>query len=699
MQKCAAFRGRYSRIQRRRTVNRDAIGKNWLFRSGLGAVLTVFCGLLLWRSPIGEAWVNTSYDYLFRFGTRTVTNKVVLILMDNEAYDHFHQTRGQPWSRVLHAQLLRKLAEDDSALVVLDTFLRQPRDSVEDESLAAALRQLRCVVLMAEQARVSHPTLAGARATLPTEPFLGAARGNWGVAWLDPDFDSIVRKHWPFPFPGPYPSLPAAAARLAGARTDNAPREQWLRYYGREGAWTEMSYRFALTQPPDAFRDKVVFVGTRPKTTVLDGEQDEFLTPYTHWTGESVGGVEILITAFLNWMNGDWLRRLSGWLEGLILLAAGTALGGGLCRLTRWQAAGGAAAVVLTVTLGAVSVSYFTNYWIPWLVIAGGQVPVALGWALVRPARRSEEVLADETPTVPMPLEAPAPLKAASTEELPECADYELVNPPFGRGSYGKVWLARNAIGEWQALKAIYRASFGDAGPYDREFNGIRRYKPLSDKHPALLRVDFVSKKRPDYFYYVMELGDALEPGWEGDPAKYRPHDLTSERNRVPGRRLPLRECVRIGLALSSALDFLHRNQLTHRDIKPQNIIFVKGQPKLADVGLISEIRPGGEEGTYVGTPGYLPPAPERPGTPQADVYALGVVLYVLSTGQNPAGFPEISMTLAEGADAAGFLLLNAVILKACQPDCQERYASAVQMHEALAEVQTALDQQGQASP
>jgi serine/threonine protein kinase len=205
-----------------------------------------------------------------------------------------------------------------------------------------------------------------------------------------------------------------------------------------------------------------------------------------------------------------------------------------------------------------------------------------------------------------------------------------------------------------------------------------------------LLRVEFVSEKQSGYFYYIMELGDPLKAGWEQEPSTYKPRDLASERARTHGRRLPVKECVRIGLALSDALDFIHRQGLTHRDIKPQNIIFVNGQPKLADLGLITEIRPLDQERTLVGTPGYLPPPPERPGTPQADIYALGMVLYVLSTGRGAAYFPEIATTLVEREDPMDFLPLNSVILKACHPDPAQRYNSAAEMHRALQATQNA---------
>jgi CHASE2 domain-containing sensor protein len=658
-------------------VKVKAVRQREFLESASGAVLAILCGLMLWKTPPGEPWVNASYDYLFRFGAHALTNKVTLILMDNEAFAQFHQQRGQPWDRALHARLLDKLADDGAELVVFDSFFREPRDPVKDDALANAMRRQRHLALMAEQAQVTHPTLAGVQPTLPSEPFLNAAGTNWGVAWLDPDsaYDSIVRRHWPFPSPGPYPSLPETAARLAGAQLGDAPQERWLRYYGQDGAWTKLSYQFALAQPANYFHNQIVFIGTQPQTSVPDGEADKFRTPYTRWTGESSGGVEILLTSFLNLVNNDWLRRPDWRAEMLALAISGILFGGGLCRMRLLTASISATLSAMIITLAGISWSYFTNYWFPWLVIAAGQVPCALAWAVGVKIYRAQKTI------------ALSKTASEAIENLPDVPGYELFHPPFGEGAYGKVWLARNALGQWRALKVVYLANFGqNVDPYEREFKGISKYKPVSDKHSGLLRVDFVSEKLDGYFYYVMELGDPLEPGWEREPSTYRPRDLVSERVRIHGRRLPVQECVRIGLALADALDFLHRHGLTHRDIKPQNIIFVNGQPKLADMGLIAEIRPPDQQRTSIGTPGYMPPPPELPGTPQADIYALGMVLYVLSTGRKAAFFPEIATSLVDGGEPADFLPLNTIILKACHPDCAERYKSASEMRRALLE-------------
>src|SRR5207244_120495 len=150
--------------------------------------------------------------------------------------------------------------------------------------------------------------------------------------------------------------------------------------------------------------------------------------------------------------------------------------------------------------------------------------------------------------------------------------------------------------------------------------------------------------KLEGYFYYVMELGDAADAGWENNLTQYRPLDLNTLCERKG--RLPMSECARIGLKLCDALEFLHSQNLAHRDIKPRNIIFVNGQPKLADVGLVANSQRSQQEITLVGTPEYMPPDAESVGTPMADIYGLGMVLYVISTGENPKSFPELPATL-----------------------------------------------------
>lgn len=646
-----------------------------ILETALGAVLVALAGLGLWWSSLGDPWVRASYDYLFRFGARPVTNNVVLILMDNDAFDHFHQTRGQPWDRALHMQLLNRLADDDCDLVVFDSFFKSPRDPAIDAALAAAMRRQKAMVLMAEQSSVNHPGLAGTEPILPDEKFLAAAGGHWGVAWLAPDNDGIVRQHWPFPSPGPYPSLPETVARLMGIKMDPAPQERWLRYYGQEQPWPTMGYRFALSQPANYFRHKIVFIGTQPSTPLPDGEPDEFSTPYTRWTGDSCGGVEILMAETLNLMNHEWLRRPAPANEFLVLLLGGIGLGGGLCRLRLSIACIAAAVVFAVVAIGAMEWSLAGNFWFPWLIISGGQVPCALAWAVAVKIQRERKIGAEQ--------------KAAGA---PRIRGYRIFAPPLGEGAYGRVWLAQTRRGEWCALKVVYREKFGDnADPYEREFNGIARYQRVSGRHPGLMRVDFVSEKKNDFFYYTMELGDSLATEWERHPARYKVRDLVNERTPLPSRRLPVHDCVRIGILLADALDFLHREGLTHRDLKPQNIIFVGGQPKLADPGLVAEIRPLEEIKTYLGTPGFMPPPPEPPGTPQGDIYGLGMVLYVTATGRPAVLFPDLATSLISNDSSADFLMLNQLILKACEPNVKKRYQTAGEFRDALKRLEAEL--------
>jgi hypothetical protein len=511
---------------------------------------------------------------------------------------------------------------------------------------------------------------------------------EWGIGKADAETGEIVRRHWPFPAPKPgYTNLAWTAARLAGAVLPEQPVEQWLRYYQEDASWDSYSYYQALLKPAGHFTNTIVFIGSQPEHSDPNLiEKDKFLTPRSRWEPKAVGGVAIIATTFLNLMNQDWLRRPPAWMEYALFIVTGILLSVAMTSVPRVWGISIALGLALGTFLAAMLVGCYGNHWFPWLAVVGGQAPCALGWMLVtlrrQPAR--QETGPQGTVVVPQRL---------SLREKPDAPDYQFGPPAFGEGAFGKVWLVRNAIGEWQALKAVYQSKFGDnLKPYEAEFHGIQQYKPVSGQHLGLLRVDFISQKKPEgYFYYVMELGDARAPGWEENPALYRALDLASACESAEKKRLPLRECFRIGIVLAEALAFLHERGLTHRDIKPSNIIFVKGRPKLADVGLVTPVRPPDEVTTFAGTPGYMPPAPEPPGTTQADVYALGMLLFVISTGRQPVLFPDLKTSLVMDADHAEFMFLNRVILQACAAEVSERFPSAAELRAALVEAERRL--------
>jgi eukaryotic-like serine/threonine-protein kinase len=289
---------------------------------------------------------------------------------------------------------------------------------------------------------------------------------------------------------------------------------------------------------------------------------------------------------------------------------------------------------------------------------------------------------------------------------LPSIPDHELLRC-IGRGAYGAVWLARNVMGTFRAVKIVHREDFVRDRPFTREYEGLLKYEPISRSHPNLMQILHVGR-RDEYFYYVTELAEdanaergmrsmrrvdkeEAEPTTSGDvppsafplprsdaprsldPQSYVPRTLQEDLERRG--RLPVRECVSLAVALTSALKHLHGHGLVHRDLKPSNIIFVHGVPKLADIGLVATV---GDSRSIVGTEGYLPP--EGPGNPQADLYSLGKLLYEVSTGLNRQDYPRLPRNLREWADARELLEFNEVLLRACAKDTDRRYHHAEEL-------------------
>ena len=235
----------------------------------------------------------------------------------------------------------------------------------------------------------------------------------------------------------------------------------------------------------------------------------------------------------------------------------------------------------------------------------------------------------------------------------------------------------------YRAVKVVQRSDFEYEKTFEREFEGIQRYEKVSQDHPGLVDVLHVGRNNEaGFYYYVMELADD-ETGEheEVDVDSYKSRTLASDLRRHPGRSVD--ECVNFGVSVAKALGHLHSAGLTHRDVKPSNIIFVKGQPKLADIGLVA--RSG--QRTFVGTEGYLPP--EGPGTSSADLYSLAMVLYEMHTGKDRMDFPELptNLEIPPTVNRDQWRALNGVICRSGSPDPRKRYDSAHLLANALREV------------
>jgi eukaryotic-like serine/threonine-protein kinase len=266
---------------------------------------------------------------------------------------------------------------------------------------------------------------------------------------------------------------------------------------------------------------------------------------------------------------------------------------------------------------------------------------------------------------------------STSEENLPAVSDHEVIRL-IGRGGGGQVWLAKNALGTFRAIKIVQQQPFKHRQAFEREFHGILKFEPISRLHDGLVDILQVGINEPDrYFYYVMELADDVVTGQNVAPELYQPKTLANRGNQV--RRFPVAECVRHGAAIASALSFLHKHGLIHRDIKPSNIIFVNGVPKLADIGLMTDMS---EAGSLVGTEGFIPA--EGSGSVRADIYSLGKVLYEMSTGRDRNDYPALPEELEKSEEARDVVLLNKIILKACRARPWHRYQTAEEMLSAL---------------
>jgi serine/threonine protein kinase len=207
------------------------------------------------------------------------------------------------------------------------------------------------------------------------------------------------------------------------------------------------------------------------------------------------------------------------------------------------------------------------------------------------------------------------------------------LDEPIGQGGMGMVWLAHRSDGRFEgrfAVKLLNTSLVGRTGEqrFRREGSILARLQHL---HIARLVDAGVSASGQPYL--VLEYVDGV------------PIDRYCDAGG-----LGIEARLRLFLDVAAAVSHAHANLIVHRDIKPSNVLVTReGQVKLLDFGiakLMEEDSGAGEataltrEGGRALTPGFA--APEQltggPITTATDVHALGTLLYLLLSGQHPAG-------------------------------------------------------------
>lgn len=151
-------------------------------------------------------------------------------------------------------------------------------------------------------------------------------------------------------------------------------------------------------------------------------------------------------------------------------------------------------------------------------------------------------------------------------------------------------------------------------------------------------------------------------------------------------------------LQLTSGIAYIHRHGIIHRDIKPDNLFYLSdGTLKISDFGIATEVGAKRESGDSIqGTIYYTAPEILTGGdaSEQSDIYSMGVVYYELLTGRVPfegnspeeVAIKQIKNRFPEASKSVPSIprSLDKIIITACRKRPEERYRSAMEMHDAI---------------
>lgn len=262
------------------------------------------------------------------------------------------------------------------------------------------------------------------------------------------------------------------------------------------------------------------------------------------------------------------------------------------------------------------------------------------------------------------------------------------VKRELGSGSQGTVYLCTDPeLRRYVAIKLLANKQgllSGDVAEFLNEARSISHIQ-----HPNIVSIFDVGKQN-NKPYLVFE---------------YVKGELLSDHIRKKQTNLNI--ALDIATGILSGVAQVHKDGIIHRDLKPANIILNEaGTPKIMDFGIAKILKSSNSKDSLLtGTPRYMAPEYISHGqvSPQIDVFALGAILYELTTGKH-AFNGEDSATLLHNIKSKAVTppssmnsevgeRLDAIILRALDKDPGSRYANANEMLSALIEYREAADQ------